>query len=173
MHWQAVPRDTALGREIARADDFDLLGRDDPNERGAGDIQISTSHCTDLTLGVIDHRATGLYGHGDCAALALAVHENTGWALALVRFDQPRPDGKEWLHAVAVRPDGLLVDIWGARPEQAVLDYWEARGDQGLTVEPVGVRAFTATCGSLDDLDPFSREVTRHFAATLLEDLDV
>ena len=173
--WWAVPADSPLGREISRADDFDLIGREDPDEHGAGDVQLSTSHCTDLSLGLVDHRAVALFGHGDCAALARALHDQTGWPLALVRTAGTRPGDRTWVHAAVRRPDGLLVDIWGARPEQDAVDYW-TRWDGGrivghhgpLTVADIDADAFDAECGRFDDEPGFVVEVTRHFAATVL-----
>lgn len=59
--------------------------------------------------GVIDKAAQIYFTHGQCHALALALHEATGWPL-VIEFTQLR-QGRDIRHALVQMPSGKLVDI--------------------------------------------------------------
>lgn len=171
LHWNQVPPGSPLGRAIASAPPEDLLGLDDASVRGAGDVVVGTSVWCELTLGVIDERARSLYGHGDCAVLALALEELTRWSLALLA-DAALPLGpSSWVHAGVLHPSGLVLDVWGLRPPGVSVSLWESRASSSLRWYQVEHAAFVNVCGSLEDAGDLAREVTRHFAGLLLSTL--
>ena len=60
------------------------------------------------------------YGHGDCYALTVAMHDRHGWDLRIL---QDR--NGDSVHAVAVTPDGIHVDAYGAFVDAAdILERW-------------------------------------------------
>jgi len=71
------------------------------------------SRMSSLTLDFIDGEAVSLFGWGYCGFLALALHELTGYRLAL--FTNPEDaDERGWHgHAAVVLPDGSFLDIEG------------------------------------------------------------
>ena len=71
----------------------------------------------------------GVFEYGYCHALALAVHERTGWPVVGLRAR----DSSESNHYLVRRPDGMLVDVRGARTEADVLQQWDG-GDGYYTV---------------------------------------
>ncbi|MCG8920294.1 hypothetical protein L6E12_31445 [Actinokineospora sp. PR83] len=61
-----------------------------------------------------------VFDYGYCGALALALHERTGWPIVGLR-------GRDGYasHYLVRRPDGRLVDGHGARTEVAVMEQWD------------------------------------------------
>lgn len=89
---------------------------------------------TAVTAGRIDDSATFAYTRGQCHALTLALIEATGWEAAIVceseclsdrgvecdeEFADTNLCGCQLHHTVAVRPDGLLVDITGVHSTES------------------------------------------------------
>jgi hypothetical protein len=60
--------------------------------------------------GVLDERARAAFLHGQCHALALAVHEVTGWPIV-----GAEDESLDICHFLVRVPDGRLLDITGAR----------------------------------------------------------
>lgn len=100
-----------------------------------------------VTAGVRDHDAVLAFKSGQCHALALAMHERTGWPIVSVGaeeccYDEDCPDDDDSdgvcscqiQHLAVQRPDGHLVDIEGPKPEE---DFMEAQGDPDWTIKPV------------------------------------
>jgi hypothetical protein len=87
-----------------------------------------------IVPGRLDDDAIHTYTHGQCHALALAVHEETGWPIEwagrpVCVFDEDCPP-EDWPdgtcpcqvdHVVVRRPDGLLLDAHGPRTDLDVL----------------------------------------------------
>ncbi len=86
---------------------------------------------TKLTPGVIDEFAKRAFKFGGCGALALAIHEATGWPLVAITDAHNVEDGKALggsaLHYSVRRPDGLLIDIDGAFSDEQMI--WAYGGD--------------------------------------------
>ena len=82
-----------------------------------------------LTPGVVDEDAEEVFSFGYCYLLALAMHEATGWRIAVL--DRLEPDGS-WrgVHVAVVTPDDWFVDIRGRRYMSGALN-----GDAHLRVE--------------------------------------
>lgn len=74
-----------------------------------------------LAPGVLDEPARACLLQGQCHALALALHEQTGWPIRAVVDEQD-----DIRHLVVEAPDGRLLDASGAHPRQAMAEAWEA-----------------------------------------------
>lgn len=70
--------------------------------------------------GVIDEAAITCFTRGQCHALALAIHEQTGWPLIQAGWDEKSgPD-----HWLVRHPSGKLLDITGLSDESEVCEFW-------------------------------------------------
>lgn len=59
--------------------------------------------------------------NGECSALATAIAHKTGWGLCLVEWEPGAG------HVMAVRPDGMLVDVTGVWAPEEMTDQGELR----------------------------------------------
>lgn len=70
-----------------------------------------------ITPGLLDEVAMEVYKNGQCLALALALHDQTGWPLILLVQGKKRSLQKvsmdDLIHALVRAPDGVYVDIYG------------------------------------------------------------
>lgn len=98
---------------------------------------------TAVTPGVLDENAQDTFTHGQCHALAKAIHQRTGWPIAIIAtatctqdYDVCEQDRYtstcpcQFQHTVTVLPDGRLLDITG------VFD-WDPLAFQAEFGEPV------------------------------------
>lgn len=60
-----------------------------------------------------------VFENGYCHALALAIHEQTGWPIWSLKC----PKGEDE-HFLVCSPSGYLVDVRGANDPDGVLNYW-------------------------------------------------
>lgn len=78
------------------------------------DLELAYGRQT-VTLGVLDSNAVYAYSNGQCHALAMALHELTGWSLA--EYDL---DTGDWCdhpnHWAVLTPSGSRLDIKGISP---------------------------------------------------------
>ena len=127
------------GETVARQQDRDAetagirRANDTPGTGGGAALDATA---TDDNVGQSDRDAVSVaipegfdsvedvFDYGYCHALALALHEQTGWPVVGLRC----PEGYAE-HYLVRRPDGLLVDAHGARTDAAVLTQWS--GDSG------------------------------------------
>lgn len=86
-----------------------------------------------LTPGVLDGLALRAFKYGACGALAIAIHDATGWPIMAVTdhhnvFDDGKAGGGSALHWTVQRPDGMLVDVDGAHTAESLIEEykWEA-----------------------------------------------
>ncbi|MEU4807434.1 hypothetical protein [Actinosynnema sp. NPDC023587] len=68
-----------------------------------------------------------VFDYGYCNALALALHERTGWPILGLHA---RGDAHPF-HYLVRRPDGLLLDAHGARTQDDVLQQWGEGAPEG------------------------------------------
>ncbi|GAA4198648.1 hypothetical protein [Actinocatenispora rupis] len=67
-----------------------------------------------LRPGVVDDDVREAFSWGLCHLLACALHEITGWPFGVL--EQSYATGAwSWVHAAVITPDGLLLDVHGAR----------------------------------------------------------
>lgn len=125
----------------------------------------------ELTPGVLDHAAKHAFSSGQCHALALAIHEHTGWEIVGLRWDDPYFNGTIPDHVLVRDPDGHLFDVNG----YDVSAEWMSRDDWGHSywdVRPIDpdelIYRFPVEAYLEPDLD-----VAMHFAPLVLEEAGV
>lgn len=105
----------------------------------------------DLTPGVLDGSAEHAFSYGACAALALAIHDATGWPLVKITdtssLEIEGTIGNSGLHWAVQRPDGKLVDVDGAHTPADLVEMFDGDADDG--------KAAMVICSRLDALDEY------------------
>ncbi|WP_431897299.1 hypothetical protein [Nonomuraea sp. bgisy101] len=128
---------------------------------------------TTLTIhpGVIDAEAIELYGHSQCAVLAGAIAERTGWPLLLIeRYHDS--DGWQPTHAAALTDDGLALDIYGPRAIADVLLHISGYGSWPLRHRFLNTWQELSggyTAAWTEATDALGIEIGRVFASVLVE----
>lgn len=117
-----------------------------------------------VTAGVIDDNARHAFTHGACGALAVAIHDTTGWPIIAVG----KCDGLDMHYAVR-RPDGLLVDIEGAHSDDDMRDAYALWADDDVTLTPIS-RAEVWEWW-VEEGQPIPMDVVRSIAAAVLNEL--
>lgn len=89
-----------------------------------------------LTPGVIDGAAQNIFLHGACGALAIALHNRTGWPVVAITdehnvYGDHQASGGSALHWAVQRPDGLLLDIDGYHDPDCLTDNYHDHADEG------------------------------------------
>lgn len=152
----------------ARHDDFALIEEE-------GTVNVANNHWVELELRVINSNAISWFAHGNCAALALALHDVTGWPLLIATSNaDPNLLADTWMHVVVQRPDGLYLDIQGAHSYAQVTEYWlpyatGEHADGDITLHSMPTRDdVVAITGDITLMDPFEQAVVRDFADHVL-----
>lgn len=85
---------------------------------------------TRLTPGLLNPIAENIFYQGACSALAIALHDATGWPIVGVSESDNVHDGRlglgSCMHFLVERPDGKLIDVLGAHDPEEVLDSFPA-----------------------------------------------
>ena len=126
-----------------------------------------------LTAGVLDGYALRAFKYGACAALAIALHEATGWPLVAITdshnvFEDGTAGGGSALHWTVRRPDGLLVDVGGAHCEQSLVDEYCAEADDGQAAAGVSTLADAQEWYVECQGEPIPVKLARTFVAAVL-----
>jgi hypothetical protein len=81
-----------------------------PRRQGSTVVVAGSDGCSyELEPGVLDERAEAAFLHGQCHALALALHERTGWPIIGVEDEE-----LDICHFHVQTPCGRALDITGA-----------------------------------------------------------
>ena len=90
---------------------------------------------TKLTPGVIDAYAQRAFSFGACHALAIALHDATGWSIIAItdasNVFEGKAGGGSALHWTVRRPDGKLIDIDGAHDAETLVEKYSGYADNG------------------------------------------
>lgn len=88
-----------------------------------------------LTVGVIDGYAISVFKQGACGALAIAIHDATGWPIYAVtdahNIYGDEAGGGSALHWVVQHPSGLFLDIEGLSSGEDLIEEYEGYADEG------------------------------------------
>lgn len=89
-----------------------------------------------LTSGVLDGYARRAFKYGGCGALALALHDATGWPIVAITdhhnvFEDRQAGGGSALHWTVRHPDGRLIDIDGAHDHDELVEAYHGDADDG------------------------------------------
>lgn len=141
--------------------DGESLHWDGPED---GRVVMAMNNWRDLEIGVIDGEAVSWFMYGNCGALALAMHDITGWDLVVLHGDAQATDPERtWIHVLVRNPAGELLDIEGAGDEANKSYLWRARTN--LRFETTTRAEVVALLdGDLDDYSDLEREVVKDFA---------
>ena len=88
-----------------------------------------------LTPGVLDGAARHTFKYGACGALAIALHQATGWPIVAItdhhNVENGQVGGGSALHWAVRRPDGRLIDIDGPHNEEDLVNEYHGEADDG------------------------------------------
>lgn len=90
-----------------------------------------------VTPGVIDADAVHAFTSGQCHALALALHERTGWPLRWLEDDEGDP-----LHCFVETPEGKALDIAGVHDRDEMLEGWQGVYDEAASSDQLRALSF-------------------------------
>jgi len=98
-----------------------------------------------LTPGVLNPAAENAFTRGACGALAIAMHDATGWPIVAITDHHnvygDKAGGGSALHWVVRRPDGMLVDVDGAHDPDELLERYHDEADDGTAAIGTSTRA--------------------------------
>jgi hypothetical protein len=94
------------------------------------------SDASKLTPGLLDGYALRAFKHGACGALAIALHDATGWPIVAITdhcnvFEDGTAGGGSALHWTVQRPDGMLIDVDGAHTPESLVSEYNGEADDG------------------------------------------
>ena len=97
---------------------------------------MSNNLAQHLTPGVLDGYALRAFKYGGCGALALALHDATGWPIVAITdhhnvFEDGLAGGGSALHWTVRHPDGRLIDIDGAHDPEELVETYHGDADDG------------------------------------------
>jgi hypothetical protein len=88
-----------------------------------------------LTPGVIDGSAEHVFTLGGCGALAIALHDATGWPVMAITDSHNVHDGRAGggsaLHWTVLHPSGRLLDVDGLHDVGDLVERYSGEADDG------------------------------------------
>lgn len=125
-----------------------------------------------LTGGVIDAAAEDVFLHGGCAALAIALHDTTGWPLVAITDADNCHDGHIGLggsamHWTVRHPSGRLLDILGLHDQNTLVERYHRHADGGQAAAALASRGYCLE----EYLDARGEPVPIRLAATFVTPL--
>jgi hypothetical protein len=98
-----------------------------------------------LSAGLIDGYARRAFKYGACGALAIALHDHTGWPIVAItdshNVAEDKAGGGSALHWAVRTPDGWLLDIDGVHRMQDLIDEYSSQADEGEAAAGLATRA--------------------------------
>lgn len=117
--------------------------------------------------GVIDGAARTVFTTGQCHALALALHERTGWPIRVLAYGRKGAAVTSGNHLVVVDPDGNAVDIEGRRPLAEAKRQWGL--GRAIPVSPGYVQKMADGSFGVDGWCDLDMNAARMMVDTVLE----
>jgi hypothetical protein len=101
----------------------------------------------ELTPGVLDGAAEHVFLYGGCAALAIALHDATGWPLVAITDADNCHDGHigmggSAMHWTVRHPSGRLLDVLGLHDEDDLVDGYHDDADEGQAAAAIAPRSY-------------------------------
>jgi len=125
-----------------------------------------------LTPGVIDRYAKRAFAYGACGALAIVLHDTTGWPIVAITDSHNVYNGiaggGSALHWTVQRPDGFLVDIDGVHNVREMIDRYCDQADNGEAAAGLSTRADAYEWYVEAQEEPIPLTLARTFVAPLL-----
>lgn len=106
---------------------------------------VSQIDASKLTPGVLDNYALRAFKYGACGAMAIALHDATGWPVVAITdshnvFEDGMAGGGSALHWTVRRPDGMLIDVDGAHTAESLVEEYEGEADDGEAAAGISTR---------------------------------
>lgn len=98
------------------------------------EVPLSGLNPANLTPGVLDGYALRAFKYGACGALAIAIHDATGWPIVAITdhhnvFEDGTAGGGSALHWTVRRPDKKLIDVDGAHDQDDLVEQYHDEAD--------------------------------------------
>ena len=127
-----------------------------------------------LTAATIDYAAEHVFMHGGCAALAIALHDETGWPLVAITDADNCHDGHigmggSALHWTVRHPSGQLLDILGLHTQDDLVAEFHDVADGGEVAAAVADRDYVIDEYVIARGEPTPITVAATFVAPVLE----
>jgi hypothetical protein len=133
---------------------------------------MSASDPFALTPGVIDNAARHAFKYGACGALAIALHDATGWPIVAVTDAENVHDGQAGggsaMHWAVRRPDGKIIDIIGANEPDDLIAEYNFDADDGKAAIGLSTRAEVVDWYCDCQGEPVSLKLAATFVAPVL-----
>ncbi len=98
-----------------------------------------------LTPGVINETALHVFTLGGCDALAIAIHDKTGWPIIAITDAHnvygDRAGGGSAMHWMVKHPNGKFLDIDGIHDPEAIVEQYDGYADDGKAAWGISTRA--------------------------------
>lgn len=98
-----------------------------------------------LTPGVIDGAAEYVFTTGGCGAIAIALHDATGWPIVAItdhhNVHAGRAGGGSAMHWTVRHPSGMLLDVDGLHDASDLVDRYDGDADDGRAAWGTSSRA--------------------------------
>lgn len=98
-----------------------------------------------LTPGVLNAAAEHVFTLGGCGALAIALHDATGWPIAAITDHDnvfgDRAGGGSALHWTVRHPSGRLLDVDGLHDADDLVERYDGEADDGRAAWGLSSRA--------------------------------
>ena len=98
-----------------------------------------------LTPGVLDGAAEHVFTLGGCDALAIALHDATGWPIVAItdhhNVHDGRAGGGSALHWTVRHPSGRLLDVDGLHDADDLVERYDGNADDGQAAWGLSSRA--------------------------------
>lgn len=126
-----------------------------------------------LTPGVLDGYAKRAFKYGACGALAIALHDETGWPIVAITdahnvFDGRAGEGSA-LHWTVRHPSGLLLDVDGLHTPEALVVEYSPEADDGRAAAGLSTRADAWEWYAEAQGEPVPIELAKTFVPAVLE----
>lgn len=128
---------------------------------------------TKLTPGVLDGYALRAFKYGACGALAIALHEETGWPIVAItdahNVEDGRAGGGSALHWTVRHPSGLLLDVDGLHREEDLVSEYAGDADDGQAAAGLSTRADCAEWYIEAQGEPIPVSLAKTFVKAVIE----
>ena len=98
-----------------------------------------------LTPGQLDGRAERVFTHGGCDALAIAMHDATGWPVVAItdshNVHEGRAGGGSAMHWGVRHPSDAFVDVDGMHDQEEITRSYDGDADDGEAAWGLSTRA--------------------------------
>lgn len=128
-----------------------------------------------LTPGVLDGYAMRAFKYGACGALAIVLHEATGWPIVAITDAHNVYDGEAGggsaMHWTVQLPDGRLLDVDGAHEADDLVEQYAGEADDGEAAAGLSTREDAWEWYGESQGEPIPLELARTFVAPVLAQL--